>query len=167
MKKIITVILICFSTTLTFAKTEVQTSEKQVVKKQKNDVKIVAHSVINFTELAKKEAARKKTPADTNIKTRVVPIGKYHERQIPPEDLEKIKNGKQFNKAVPEKKSSTSDEPISSTSSNSSSDDEITQDNPLIPLGPVDTQNSFLEWSWNPKVFNPKIFPILSHPFWW
>ncbi|RLD10890.1 MAG: hypothetical protein DRI44_04855, partial [Chlamydiae bacterium] len=93
---------------------------------------------------AKKEATRKKTPANTNIKIRVVPIMKYHEQQIPPEDLKKIKSGKQFNKAVPEKKSVASPETTSSTSSTSPSGDEITSDDPPLPLGPVNTQDSFL-----------------------
>ena len=114
--------------------------------------KIVAHSVISFTDLAKK-ASKKKTSGITNIQHRVVPIMKYQGQQIPPEDLEKIKQNKQFNKTVPEKKSSALPEVISSTSSTSTSGDKISPGPAGPALGPVDAQNDFLAMPDGPDIY--------------
>ena len=95
MKKIFITMLVCFTTAFIFATTTNITDDKKTVEKKSQNIQVVAHSVINFTDLAKK-AAETKTKDNTNIQTQVIPINKWHGQQIPPEDIKKIKKKAQL-----------------------------------------------------------------------
>ena len=137
-------VVFCFCLTSAYAEVTNQTSQKSLIVNTNPEVKIVAHAVVNFTNLAKKEAAEKKS-TNTAIKHRVIPIGEWHKQQIPPEDLEKLNNEKQINEGSSEKKSPTSSQQtsFSSSSSSPSADDEIKPGITPVPLGPVTSQDDF------------------------
>ncbi len=140
MKKIFITMLVYFTTAFIFATTTNITDDKKNVEKKSQNIQVVAHSVINFTELAKK-AAETKTKDITNIKTQVIPISKWHGQQISQEDLKKIK-----------KKKESTTIPTPTTTPNTSVPKIIP---PFIgpPLGPVDTQNDFMAMPDGPDIY--------------